>query len=92
MLDGLGPRKKRKFPISKVKESLQWFSGDFIEDQLRLLETHVMVDKPKGGTVQLVENFSLDAIGHLQGNCDFDGNELMGLQEKIQNLTLSISI
>ena len=70
MLDGLGPRKKRKFPISKVKESLQCFSGDFIEDQLRLLETHVMVDKPKRRTVQFVENSSLDAIGYLQGNCD----------------------
>ena len=86
MSGGLGPRKKRKFPIGKVKESLQCFSEDFIEDQLRLLETHVVVENPTRGTVLLVENFSLDAIGYLQGNCDFDGNKLMGPQEKIQNL------
>ena len=83
MARGLAPRKKRRFPISKVKESLQSINGNEIEVQIDILTTHVIIERPTRKTASLVRNLSQDADSFLKGHCSYNEQELHNLKRQI---------
>ena len=86
MSRGLTSRKKRRFPISKVKECFKAFNSDEIEQQLHILCTHVIVEKPSRMSVGLVQNLSRDAENYLKAHCIYNDNEIIELKRKITEL------
>ena len=86
MARGLTPRKRRRFPISKIKECFQALTSDEIEQQLHILCTHVILEKPSRSSVGLVENLSRDAENYLKAHCIFNDIEIINLKRQITQL------
>ena len=86
MANGLTARKRRRFSISKVNEALQSISKYEIEEQLNLLVSHVIIEKPTRKSACLVRNLSNDAETYLKEHCQYNDQELRGLKRKIAEL------
>ena len=86
MAIGLTNRKKRRFPISKVKEALQSISAVDIDIQLDILTTHVIVERPTRKTACLIRDLSNDADSYLTQHCSFNIQEIRSLKRKISEL------
>ena len=84
---GLTSQKRRRFPISKVKESLQCFTSDEIDQQLNILATHVIVENPSRKSVCLVENLSDNAEIYLKSHCMFKDADIIVLKTMISELS-----
>ena len=83
MANGLTLRKRRRFSISKVNEALQSISKYKIKEQLNLLISHVIIEKPTRKSACLVRNLSNDAETYLKEHCQYNDHELRGLKRKI---------
>lgn len=86
MARGYTPRKKRCFPMSKLKASFSCYAEEDFLQQLNVLSANVIIEKPSVRSVQLVHNFSLEALAFLEKSCGLDGNAIMDLQQKISLL------
>ena len=86
MAIGLTPRKKRRFPVSKVKESLQSLTANDIDIQLDILTAHVIVERPTRKTASLIRDLSNDAESYLMEHCSFNDQELRSLKRNISEL------
>ena len=84
---GYTSNKRRRFPISKIKESLQSVSASSIEEQLSVLESHVVVEKPTNKSTCLVNALSIDAQSFLKTKCKFTDMEVVALMAKILELS-----
>ena len=87
MARGLTPQKRRRFSISKIKESLQCFSSEDIEQQLAVLVSHVIIEKPTRKSISMVRNLSLIAESYLKTHCLYTTNEIVGLKRMMSELT-----
>ena len=86
MSEGLNPGKRRRFTISKVKESLQSISPDEIEEQLKILTVHVVIEKPSRKSARLIRNLSNNAKEYLRSECLYSDNEIALLIREIATL------
>ena len=87
MANGLNPNKKRRFPISKIKESLQRINSYEVEEQLNILESRVIIEKPSLKSARLVRNMSQNDETYLKEHCQYNDQEISGLKKKIYLLT-----
>ena len=83
---GYTANKRRRFPISKVKESLQALGANCIEEQLSVLASHVVVEKPTNKSICLVSALSIDAQSYLKTNCTYSDMEIDTLLVDINEL------
>ena len=74
--EGYTRNKKRKFFICKVHESMGDCNKIEIEQQIRILETQVVVTKPTSRTVELVRSLSATAQSYLLSKCGFTQAQL----------------
>ena len=79
-------RKKRRFPVSKVKESIQSISSIEVENQLEILSTHVIIERPTRKSACLVRQMSEDAKAFLKSKCLCNEAELNVLKRKVSLL------
>ena len=79
----IGLRKKRRFPVSKVKESLQSINPMEVENQLEILSTHVIIERPTRKSACLVRQMSEDAERFLKSECLYNEAELNVLKRKV---------
>ena len=84
--EGLTPAKKRRFPLSRVKEALRAIQPTMIENQVRILESHAIVSKPSNRTVELVRRFSQRARVYMSGSCDLTEQEIVTVEENMTEL------
>ena len=84
---GLTGAKRRRFPLSRLNESLGDISLQAIENQLGILETHVIVTCPTRRTVELVRRLSDNAQNYLVNSCGYSQNDLIQLIQAISQLT-----
>ena len=87
LAEGPSLAKKRKFPLSWVKEALRGVSLGIVEDQVRILESHAVVVRPTKRSVQLVRAFSDRARAYMIGNCAFTYAEIANVEEDAAALT-----
>ena len=86
MAQGFSPRKKRKFSKSKLSECLRNMEPVELTNQLRVLESHVVIEKPSYRSFQLVREFSSNAKTYLAGHCLYQVEDVVRLEEKIAEL------
>ena len=72
--------------MSKLKASFSCYAEEDFLQQLNVLSANVIIEKPSVRSVQLVHNFSLEALAFLEKSCGLDGNAIMDLQQKISLL------
>ena len=82
----IGLRKKRRFPVSKVKESIQSINPMEIQNQLEILSTHVIIERPTRKSACLIREMSEDAEKFLKSECLYNEAELNVLKRKISLL------
>ena len=86
MAKGLTSNKRRRFQISKVKECFQCYTSNDIEEQLKILITHVIIEKSSRKSVGLVQNLSENAEAYLKTHCLFKEDEITTLKSNISQL------
>ena len=84
MAKGLTSNKRRRFQISKVKECFQCYTS--IEEQLKILIAHVIIEKSSRKSVGLVQNLSENAEAYLKTHCLFNEEEITTLKSNINQL------
>ena len=72
--------KKRRFPFSRVKEAVRAESLQIVEDQVRILESHAIVECPSKRSVQLVRSFSDRAQAYMVESCGLTYVEIAQLE------------
>ena len=82
----LQAHKRCRVPISKLCESLQTFSSDYIEMQLNILTSKVVISKPSTRSVSLMRSFSNDAQIYLKEMCTYTDLQLEELKLKTRVL------
>ena len=87
MARGFIPQKRSRFSISKVKESLQCFSSEDIEQQLAVLVSHVIIEKPTRKSISMVRNLRAIAESYLKTPCLYTSNEIDVLKRMMSELT-----
>ena len=73
--------------MSRLNESLGGISLQAIENQLGILETHVIVTCPTRRTVELARRLSDNAQNYLVNSCGYSQNDLIQLIQAISELT-----
>ena len=86
MSQGCSAEKKRRFAVSKLAESLKSLGKQSVRSQLRILETHVVVEKPTHRSVSLVKELSEDAREYLKTSCGYSNEDIHVLMMKISQL------
>ena len=84
--EGLTGAKRRRFPLSRVKEALRAIQPTMIENQVRILESHAIVSKPSNRTVELVRRFSERARVYMSVSCDLTEQEIVTIEENMTEL------
>ena len=84
---GLTRDKKRRFPLSRVKEALGRENSSCVEDQVTILESHSIVVRPTNRTVQLVRAFSALARNYMVANCALTDADVVSVERNAALLT-----
>ena len=84
---GFTAEKKRLFLLSRLKDALGGLNITIIEQQIALLESHVIVTCPTRRSVELSRGFSVNAKIYLKNSCGFSNTDIV---ELLQNITLLI--
>ena len=80
LAQGLGRARKRRFFISNLVKSMNNFSKEAIQQQIKILITQSIVSAPTHKSVQLERTISEDAKTFLKMSCNYDENELTQLE------------
>ena len=86
MAKGYTGTKKRRFVYSKLKESLRGIEDKTLKQQLNILESQEIIEKPSNKSFSLMRNMSSDATEFLQSDCLFNGEGIMTLTDAIAQL------
>lgn len=84
---GLTRLKKRKFPLSRVKEALGTDDPNSIEEQVCILVTHGILVRPTSRSVELVRTFSARVRNYIVANCGLSYTQLAAVEEQAEDLT-----
>ena len=79
--------KKRKFPLSRVKEALGTDDPNSIEEQVCILVTHGILVRPTSRSVELVRTFSARVRNYIVANCGLSYTQLAAVEEQAEDLT-----
>ena len=79
MAKGLISNKIRRFQISKVKECFQCYTSNDIEEQIKILVAHVIIERSSRKSVGLVQNLSEKAESYLKSHCMHNDEEIAAL-------------
>ena len=83
LAQGYTRAKKRRFPLSRVKDAVGEVSLVVIEDQIRILESHAVVLRPSKRSVQLVRTFSERARAYMVSSCGFTFPEITAVENTV---------
>ena len=83
---GLTPAKKRKFPLSRVKEALRADDPNSIEEQACILESHGVVVRPTSRSVELVRSLSARVRRYMFASCALSYAQIASVEEKAAEL------
>ena len=78
-----GFRKKRRITLSKIKESVQSINPLVVENQLDILSTQVIIERPTRKSACLIRQMSEDAEKYLKSDCLYNEVEIVNLKRKI---------
>ena len=73
--DGYTQAKRRRFTFSRLNDALGGISLANIEEQIAILQSHVIVTCPTRRSVELCRRFSVEAQIFLTDSCGFDLND-----------------
>ena len=78
---GFTRRKRRCFQFSRLNDTLREFPIETIQEQIGILQTHVVVVCPTRRTVELSRNLSANVQIFLKNSCGFSDTELTQLTQ-----------
>ena len=84
---GFGPRKKRKFYISKLDKAIAEMTRAEIEQQIRILKSQAVLTSRSRQSVELERNLNDGALAYLKNECNFSDEHLAKLLNSIELLT-----
>ena len=84
---GFSAAKRRCFRFSRLKAVLRGLNNNTFEEQIALLEAHVVVTCPTRRSVELSRSFSVNAETYLKTSCDYSNVDLAELRQNISLLT-----
>ena len=84
---GFTAAKRRCFRFSRLKDVLRDINNQVIEEQISILESHVVVTCPTRRSVEISRRFSQNALNYLKNSCGFSDAEITELQQNNNPLT-----
>ena len=87
LAQGFTSAKRRCFRFSRLKDVLRDINNQVIEEQISILESHVVVTCPTRRSVEISRRFSQNALNYLKNSCGFSDAEITELQQKNNLLT-----
>ena len=74
LAEGVGRAKKRRFFVCNLMKAMRQISREEIEQEVRVLKSHAVVDTPTHRSVTLERDFNDDAMKYLKVHCGY-GND-----------------
>ena len=87
LANGYSVSKKRRFLFSRMDEALGGVSMKELEEQIRILEAHVVVTCPTRRSVELARRMSGRAQAYLLSSCGYNPDDVTRIQELSMLLT-----